>query len=62
VQHIRDAILSGTATPEDYANIEIPDHYLGCRLRLEEKEMFEGLGPKDRDPRKSLRIESVPLP
>ena len=31
VQHIRDAILSGNATPEDFANIEIPDHYLGAR-------------------------------
>ena len=24
--------------------------------------MFEGLSTKDRDPRKSLRVESVPLP
>ena len=62
MQHIRDAILSGTATPEDYANIEIPDHYLGAVLRKEDEGMFEGLSTKDRDPRKSLRIESVPLP
>ena len=62
MQHIRDAILSGNATPEDFANIEIPDHYLGALLRKEDEGMFEGLSTKDRDPRKSLRIESVPLP
>jgi len=62
VQHIRDAILSGNATPDDYANIEIPDHYVGAVLRKEDEQMFEGLSTKDRDPRKSLRVESVPLP
>ena len=62
MQHIRDAILSGNATPDDYANIEIPDHYVGAVLRKEDEQMFEGLSTKDRDPRKSLRVESVPLP
>jgi crotonyl-CoA reductase len=62
VQEILDAILSDDATSDDFANLAIPDRYTAAILRQEDESMFDGLAPRDRDPRKSLRIEDVPVP
>ena len=62
MQHILDAIMSGNATSEDIAQLAVPDHYTGALLRQEDETMFEGVATKDRDPRKSLRVEDVPTP
>ncbi|HVQ19377.1 MAG TPA: crotonyl-CoA carboxylase/reductase [Actinomycetes bacterium] len=62
MQHILDAILSDSATPEDFANLDIPEHYTAALLRKEDEHMFDGVPTKERDPRKSLRIEDVPVP
>ena len=62
MQAIRDAILSGDRTQETYANIEIPATYRGATVHKDEVGMFEGLATRDKDPRKSLHIDEVPVP
>jgi crotonyl-CoA reductase len=70
MQQILDAILTGahlgdpagdTAAAE-FANLEIPESYRAALVRKEEVEMFEGMASKEKDPRKSLHVEEVPLP
>jgi len=62
VKQIRDAILSGDATEEDVAALEVPDSYRGVVVRKDETEMFEGRAPRDKDPRESLHVDEVPVP
>src|SRR3954464_921279 len=62
MQAIRDAILSGDRTQETYANIEIPETYRGATVHKDEVDIFEGLATRDKDPRKSLHIDDVPVP
>jgi crotonyl-CoA reductase len=62
IQTIADAIMSGTASSEDFAALAVPDHYTAALLRQEDETMFEGMPTRDRDPRKALRIEDVPVP
>jgi crotonyl-CoA reductase len=62
IQQIADAIVSGDASSEDFAGFEVPDHYTGALLRQEDESMFDGMPTRDRDPRKALRIEDVPVP
>ena len=62
MQQILDAIMAGDTSPEDYANLELPDSYRAAFVRKEDVEMFEGVPSKDKDPRKSLYIDDVALP
>ena len=62
IQKIADAILAGDASSDDFANLEVPDHYTAALLRKEDESMFEGMPTRERDPRKALRIEEAPLP
>ncbi|WP_088289998.1 crotonyl-CoA carboxylase/reductase [Kineosporia sp. A_224] len=62
MKEIRDAIVSGTATSEDFAAIAVPDHYRGLTVHKDEAGMFEGLKTRDKDPRKSLHVEDVATP
>ena len=62
IQQIADAVMSGEATSEDFAALEVPDHYTGALLRQEDESMFDGMPTRERDPRKALRIEDVPVP
>ena len=62
MQKILDAILSGDAASGDFATLEIPDHYTAVTLHKDEQTMFEGIPSKEKDPRKSLHIEPVPVP
>ena len=62
MQHILDAVLSGSTTPVDFATLPIPEHYTAAVLRKQDETMFDGLATQARDPRKSLRIEDVPVP
>src|SRR5690242_18368813 len=62
MQAIRDAILSGDRTQETYANIEIPATYRGATVHKDEVGMFEGVATRDKDPRKSLHLDDVPVP
>jgi crotonyl-CoA reductase len=62
VQPILDAIQSGDASPEDFASLELPESYRAATVHKDEVDMFEGLPSKEKDPRKSLHVEEVPLP
>ncbi|MDQ4116722.1 MAG: crotonyl-CoA carboxylase/reductase [Actinomycetota bacterium] len=60
MQEIRDAIL--TENFDAVGALDVPDHYNGVTVRAEDAEMFDGLDARDKDPRKSLRVEEVATP
>src|SRR5690349_12567393 len=62
MQAIRDAILSGDRTQETYSALEIPQTYRAATVHKDEVDMFEGIATRDKDPRKSLHIDEVPVP
>ncbi|MET0820904.1 MAG: crotonyl-CoA carboxylase/reductase, partial [Aeromicrobium sp.] len=62
MQQILDAILAGDTAPEDFAAIPLPDTYKGITVHKDEVEMFAGLASRDKDPRKSLHLDDVPVP
>ncbi|MEO7449007.1 MAG: crotonyl-CoA carboxylase/reductase, partial [Humibacillus sp.] len=62
MQAIREAILSGDRSQETYSGLEIPPTYRGATVHKDEVTMFEGLASRDKDPRRSLHVEDVPVP
>jgi crotonyl-CoA reductase len=62
VQHILDAILSDDTSAEDFANLTVPESYRAALVRKDEVDMFEGMSSKEKDPRKSLHVDEVPVP
>ncbi len=62
MKHILDAIMAGDASSEDFANLEIPESYRAAFVKKDEVDMFEGLPTKEKDPRKTLHVDDVPLP
>src|SRR4051794_38439512 len=68
MQDILDVIMraEGAADPgavlRELADVEIPAIYRGVVVRAEDEQMFDGLDSRDKDPRKSLRIQDVDTP
>jgi len=62
MEQIRDAIVSGTAEPGDFAAMPIPESYRGVTVHKDEQDMFSGMPMRDKDPRRSLHVDDVPLP
>jgi len=62
VQNILDAVLAGDTAAEDFATIALPDSYKGITVHKDEVGMFEGMASRDKDPRKSLHLDDVPIP
>ena len=62
MKQILDAILAGDTRPEDFAAFELPESYRAVTVRKDETDMFAGLDSRDKDPRKSLHVDDVPLP
>lgn len=62
MQNILDAIEAGDTSAEDFANIALPESYKGITVHKDEVDMFEGLSSRDKDPRKSLHLDDVPIP
>jgi crotonyl-CoA reductase len=62
VQQILDAISSGTATAEDFAALPVPESYRAATVHKDEVGMFEGLPSREKDPRRSIHVDDVPLP
>jgi crotonyl-CoA reductase len=58
---IRGAIVGG-ARSEDLGTLPLPASYRGAVVRADEQEMFAGVPSADKDPRKSLHLDDVPLP
>ena len=66
MKHILDAISAresgSTVSAEDFADLPLPETYRGVTVHKDEVGMFEGLASRDKDPRKSLHVDDVPLP
>ena len=62
MQAIRDAILSGDRSPETFAALPIPPTYRGVTVHQSEIGLFEGMATSEKDPRRSLHIDDVPVP
>jgi crotonyl-CoA reductase len=56
-----DAIQNG-ASGDDLANLPLPESYRAALVRKEDVGMFEGIPSDDKDPRKSLHVQDVPVP
>ena len=61
MREILDAIQSG-ASGDDVAGLDLPESYRAAVVRRDDAAMFEGLDSADKDPRKSVHVQDVPLP
>ena len=59
---ILDTICDPGSQPADFAALPLPEAYRAVTLHRDEEHMFDGLAARDRDPRKSLHVEEVPVP
>jgi crotonyl-CoA reductase len=57
---IQQAILNGESAA--VGSLRVPESYRGVTVRADEADMFEGLDSRDKDPRKSLHVDEVPVP
>jgi len=62
VKEILDTILDPGSQPGDFAALPLPEAYRAVTLHRDEEHMFDGIHTRDRDPRKSLHVEEVPVP
>ena len=62
MQQILDAILAGDTPADAFAALDVPDHYRAVTVHKDEVDMFEGVPTREKDPRRSLHVEDVPLP
>ena len=62
MKRILEAILAGDAAPEDVSALRVPESYRAVVVRKEEIGMFDDRAPQDKDPRKSLHLDEVPVP
>ncbi|MDP8962026.1 MAG: crotonyl-CoA carboxylase/reductase [Actinomycetota bacterium] len=58
---IRDAILND-APADEIGAITLPETMRAAIVRKDEVDLFSGLPHEEKDPRKSLRVEEVPIP
>src|SRR5688572_19320663 len=58
---IKEAILND-APGDEIGALELPESVTAAFVRKDEQEMFDGMDHYDKDPRKSLHIDEVPLP
>ena len=61
IDAIRSAIVAG-APADEFASLELPESFRGAVVRADEQEMFAGLPSEEKDPRKSIHIDEVPVP
>ncbi|WP_328614154.1 crotonyl-CoA carboxylase/reductase [Amycolatopsis sp. NBC_00355] len=57
---IQQAILNGESAA--VGSLPVPETYRGVTVHADEVDMFEGLESRDKDPRKSLHVDEVPVP
>ncbi|MGN6243897.1 MAG: crotonyl-CoA carboxylase/reductase [Motilibacteraceae bacterium] len=62
MKEILEAILAGDTPSEAYAALPVPETYRAVTVHKDETGMFEGLATRDKDPRKSLHVDEVPVP
>ncbi len=65
MRQILEAIESPDASSAgagDFASVAVPESYRAITVHRDETEMFQGLETEDKDPRKSLHLDQVPVP
>src|SRR6478672_12962528 len=62
MDEIRDAIMAGVRTAAAWEALPVPDSYRAVTVHREEEGLFEGPPSRDKDPRKSLHVDDVPVP
>ncbi|MEU5199779.1 crotonyl-CoA carboxylase/reductase, partial [Streptomyces scabiei] len=62
MKEILDAIQSPESTSADFAALPLPESYRAITVHKDETEMFAGLSTRDKDPRKSIHLDEVPVP
>ncbi|QTD96680.1 crotonyl-CoA carboxylase/reductase [Streptomyces cyanogenus] len=68
MKHILDAIEASTApgggavTAADFASLPLPGSYRAVTVHRDEADIFAGIPGPERDSRKSLHVEDVPVP
>ena len=61
MQRLLEAIL-GNASGDEIASLPLPESFRAAVVRREDQSMFEGVASSDKDPRKSLHVQDVPIP
>ncbi|MDB1090305.1 crotonyl-CoA carboxylase/reductase [Streptomyces sp. ACA25] len=59
---ILEAITASGTEPGAFAALPLPASYRAVTVHKDETEMFAGLATHEKDPRKSLHVEEVPVP
>jgi crotonyl-CoA reductase len=54
--------IENNADTKAFEALQIPESYRAAVVRKDEQEMFAGVASADKDPRKSMHIQEVPLP
>ena len=62
MDEIRDAIMAGVRTAAAWEALPVPDSYRAVTVHRDEEGLFEDLPSRDKDPRKSLHVDDVPVP
>ncbi|WP_436845382.1 crotonyl-CoA carboxylase/reductase [Streptomyces sioyaensis] len=62
MQEVIRAVTSKGLSAEDFGHLPIPEVYRAIVIRKEETDIFEGAETADKDPRKTLHLETVPTP
>ena len=62
MKQILDAILAGDTFADDFAALDAPESYRAVTVHKDEVDLFEGMESQDKDPRRSLHLDEVPLP
>ncbi|MGW5354037.1 crotonyl-CoA carboxylase/reductase, partial [Streptomyces sp. NPDC004031] len=62
MKDIVDAVVSGHTGARDIAALRLPGSYRAATLHRTETGMFEGMATVDKDPRKSIHLDEVPVP
>ena len=60
MSEILDAVRSG-ASAEELAATEMPATTRAVFVRRDEQTMFDGMDSRDKDPRRSLHVDEVPI-
>ncbi len=57
-----ELIETPESTAEDFANARLPEAMQAATVHRDEEHMFDGLPFEERDPRRSIHIDEVPVP
>ncbi len=62
MQQILDAVLAGSHREEGFAALELPASYRAVTVHRDEQDMFADVPSREKDPRRSLHLDDVPVP